>query len=148
MVAEYLQSKQLQDVKDTVAELADVHRVPKAVVTGTFVLYAYQRKPEEFKCIAEMLVKLAKDGTIYDKELQEAYDLVDYIIRLLVIMGNFYDVLIDCPTAVERLNELLVEWEKNGILTQELKEKCEKHVVEVKKKLEEDYKKKSEKVTA
>ncbi len=60
-------------------------------------------------------------------------------------MGNFYDVLIDCPTAIERLKGLLAEWEKRTVLTNtELKEKCEKHVQEVKAKLEEDYKQKKQ----
>lgn len=61
---------------------------------------------------------------------------------MLVVMGNFYDVLIDCPTAIELLTELLEEWEKNAILNKEMKEKCMKHVEMNKQKLAEEYKKK------
>ena len=56
-------------------------------------------------------------------------------------MANFYDVLIDCPTAENQLGKLLKKWEKASIVVPELKEKCAKHVEGLKKKLQEEYKK-------
>ncbi len=74
MVDEYVSGHQLlPDVKDTVTELNEVHHVPKAVIAGNFVLYAFPKSAEEFKKVMQMLTELVKDTTVLDKELEESY---------------------------------------------------------------------------
>ncbi len=58
-------------------------------------------------------------------------------------MANFYDVLIDTPSAFDWLKELLVEWEKKGATKKEAAAKCTKYVEALKQQLEEEYKKKA-----
>jgi hypothetical protein len=144
MVDEYVVSRQISEVKDVVTELSEVHHVMKPVIAGNFVLYGYTKKPKEFAEIVKMLVGLVKEGVMLDKELEESYVFGNdrKQNRLLVVMGNFYDVLIDCPTAIEQLKELFTIWGEGEILSKEMREKCEKHAEELRKRLDEDYKKK------
>lgn len=67
---------QLNDVKDTMADLADVHHVPRAISAGNFLLYGYTKKPAEFRMLTTLLMQLVKEGIIADKELEEAYESV------------------------------------------------------------------------
>ncbi len=69
---EYLLHKQISDVKDTIADLADVHHVPKAVSAGHLVLYSYTKKPDEFRAVSELLLQLFKEGILVEVELDEA----------------------------------------------------------------------------
>ena len=61
----------------------------------------------------------------------------------MVLLANFYDALIDCPTAIELIKELFAEWGKNSLLKKEAEEQCIKHVESVKSSLEAEYKKKA-----
>ncbi len=59
---------------------------------------------------------------------------------LVVVLANFYDVLIDCPTSFDLFKDLLVEWEQATLVKKELEDKCLQHVDSLKKQLEAEYK--------
>jgi len=56
-------------------------------------------------------------------------------------MANFYDVLIDSPTAETQFKNLCEKFEKANIASKEIIQTCLKHVSELKKLLNEEYKK-------
>lgn len=132
MVDEYLSTKQVSDIKDGVQELNDMSHIPKIVIAGNFVSYGYLKSMDEFKTIVELILNMSKDGVFVEKEVEDS---------LLVVMANFYDILIDCPTAMQRLDLLLAAWQH--VVAADMQDKCKKHAAEVKARLQEDYKKDS-----
>lgn len=73
MMDEYLLTKQIGDVKDTITDLCEVHHIPKTVVAGHMILYGYTKKPSEFRTISALMLQLFKEGILFDKELEETY---------------------------------------------------------------------------
>lgn len=128
MVDEYLTVGEVGDLKEGVQELSDMDHVPKLVVVGNFVLCSFAKRMQEFKTIIELVERLGKEGVFVEKELEDS---------MLVVMANFYDLLIDCPTAMEKLDVLLDEWK--DIIGTEMSGKCKKYAEEVKNRLEEEY---------
>eukprot|EP00826_Nyctotherus_ovalis_P042932 TRINITY_DN4487_c0_g2_i1.p1 TRINITY_DN4487_c0_g2~~TRINITY_DN4487_c0_g2_i1.p1 ORF type:complete len:116 (+),score=45.62 TRINITY_DN4487_c0_g2_i1:518-865(+) len=102
--------------------------VPKLVIAGYFVLCSFAKRMQEFKTIIELVERMGKEGVFVEKELEDS---------TLVVMANFYDLLIDCPTAMERLDVLLDEWK--DVISAEMNDKCKKYAEEVKNRLEEEY---------
>jgi hypothetical protein len=131
LIDEYLNTKQINDMKDGVQELDEMSHVPKIVIAGNFILCGFSKTMEEFKTIIELIVKMMKDKVFVEAELEDS---------LLVVMANFYDLLIDCPNSMERLDLLLNELK--DIVSADMKDKCKKHTDAVKSRLEEEYKKK------
>ena len=131
LIDEYLNLKQFPDMKDAVIELKDVNNISSIVISGNFVLFGYTKTIEEFKIVVKRIMKLMDEGLIVKKDVEDS---------LLVVMANFYDIVIDCPNPDERLEALFEEWKE--IVSEDIKGKCKKCVAEIKAKLKEDYEKK------
>ncbi len=71
-VDEYLLHRQFTEVKETVADLADVHKLSKAISAGHMLLYAHGKKPEEFRLVSDLVLQMLKEGVLVSAELEEA----------------------------------------------------------------------------
>jgi len=131
LIDEYLSAKQINEIKEGVQELDEMSKISKIIIAGNFILCGFSKTVEEFKTIIDLVMMMMKDGVFVEKELEDS---------LLVVMANFYDILIDCPNAMERLDLLFNELK--DIVSPDMKDKCKKHTDAVKSRLEEEYQKK------
>eukprot|EP01022_Parablepharisma_sp_SALTPOND_P023121 TRINITY_DN47_c0_g4_i1.p9 TRINITY_DN47_c0_g4~~TRINITY_DN47_c0_g4_i1.p9 ORF type:complete len:487 (+),score=92.28 TRINITY_DN47_c0_g4_i1:25851-27311(+) len=125
VVEEYLESHKVDEFKEEAAD------IPKGNLVGHAIIHSFGKKRPQFLEMCGLIKGLYKEGFVKEKEVEEG---------LLVVLANFYDVLIDSPTPLESLKALLVEWSE--FVEKDLKDKCIAHAEDVKKSLDEEYTKK------
>ena len=57
----------------------------------------------------------------------------------MVSLANFYETLIDCPTAPDLFQEMVVAFENASMITKEHGQRCMAHIEALKKQLAEEY---------
>ena len=65
-------TKQLPEIREALTELVDVYRVSKPLCAGHFLLYAFTKKPTEFRTVSQLIMDLAKETLLSQGDTEEA----------------------------------------------------------------------------
>jgi len=72
-VDEYLESKSVQEVGETLTEMIDSEKQIKHVCVGHFILWGLTKSPKQFLDIKKLIKDLHKEKIVTEGELGEAY---------------------------------------------------------------------------
>lgn len=68
---EYLMMNNIEEVKESLADITETHGILKVVCVGQFVLYGFTKKPSEFLQIIKLIELLNKDSIVSLAEVEE-----------------------------------------------------------------------------
>ena len=72
-VDEYLESKNVQEVGETLVEMVENEKQIKHVCVGHFILWGLNKSPKQFVDIKKLVKELHKEKIVTEGELSEAY---------------------------------------------------------------------------
>ena len=110
--------------------MVDNEKLPKCICVGHYLLWGFSKNPKQFVVIYKLILELHK---------QKHLDPVDIEEGVMVALANFYDTMIDNPSAPKQLNEMLDMFEQEKIIGKELVSTALAHVDEMKKQLDSEY---------